>query len=115
MNDEDGSEIISVIADSDFEDDTNSDYPTNLPLLPLRNTVLFPGIVFPITVGRDKSIKLIQDSYKKDKITIDKKLNSCKSIIILNTDIPIFYKDLAKTLINEYEKTEKLEDILYVL
>jgi ATP-dependent Lon protease len=68
MNDEDGSEIISVIADSDFEDDTNSDYPTNLPLLPLRNTVLFPGIVFPITVGRDKSIKLIQDSYKKDKI-----------------------------------------------
>ena len=61
MNDEDGSEIISVIADSEFEDDNNSDYPTNLPLLPLRNTVLFPGIVFPITVGRDKSIKLIRD------------------------------------------------------
>lgn len=68
MNDEDGSEIISVIADSDFEDDNSSEYPTNLPLLPLRNTVLFPGIVFPITVGRDKSIKLIQESYKKDKI-----------------------------------------------
>lgn len=47
------------------------------------------------------------ETYKKDKITIDKKLNSCKSIIILNIDIPIFYKDLAKTLINEYEKTKR--------
>ncbi|PCJ66417.1 MAG: endopeptidase La [Bacteroidetes bacterium] len=68
IGDEDGSEIISVIADSDFEDDNTSEYPSNLPLLPLRNTVLFPGVVFPITVGRDKSIKLIQDAYKTDKI-----------------------------------------------
>lgn len=65
---EDGSEVISVIADSDFEDDNTSEYPSNLPILPLRNTVLFPGVVFPITVGRDKSIKLIEDAYKTDKI-----------------------------------------------
>ena len=65
---EDGSEIISVIADSDFEDDNSGNYPENLPLLPLRNTVFFPGVVFPVTVGRDKSIKLIQDAYKGDKI-----------------------------------------------
>ncbi len=64
----DGSEIISVIADSDFEDDSKGTYPSNLPLLPLRNTVLFPGVVFPVTVGRDKSIKLIEDAYKADKI-----------------------------------------------
>ena len=64
----DGSEVISVIADSDFEDDNKKEYPSNLPLLPLRNTVLFPGVVFPITVGRDKSIKLIEDAYKTDKI-----------------------------------------------
>ena len=56
----DGSEVISVIADSDFEDDNKKEYPTNLPLLPLRNTLLFPGVVFPITVGRDKSIKIIE-------------------------------------------------------
>ncbi|MDB9882333.1 endopeptidase La [Bacteroidia bacterium] len=68
IGDEDGSEIISVIADSDFEDDNKGDYPTNLPLLPLRNTVLFPGVVFPVTVGRDKSIKLIKEAYKADKI-----------------------------------------------
>ncbi len=68
IGDNEGAEIISVIADSDFEDDTKANYPTNLPLLPLRNTVLFPGVVFPVTVGRDKSIKLIKDAYAKDKI-----------------------------------------------
>ncbi len=67
LGDEDGTEIISVVADSDFEDDNKGDYPANLPILPLRNTVLFPGVVFPVTVGRDKSIKLINDAYKTDK------------------------------------------------
>jgi ATP-dependent Lon protease len=42
--------------------------PDILPILPLRNTVLFPGIIIPITVGREKSIKLIREAYKKDKI-----------------------------------------------
>jgi ATP-dependent Lon protease len=41
--------------------------PELLPILSLRNTVLFPGVVIPITVGRDKSIKLIKDAYKGDK------------------------------------------------
>ena len=67
LSEEDGSEVISVIADSDFEDDNKGNYPDTLPILPLRNTVLFPGVVFPVTVGRDKSIKLINDAYKKDK------------------------------------------------
>jgi ATP-dependent Lon protease len=42
--------------------------PYELPLLPLRNTVLFPGVVLPITVGRDKSIKAVNDAYKSDKL-----------------------------------------------
>ena len=42
--------------------------PAELPLLPLRNTVLFPGVVIPITVGRDKSIKAVQEAYKTDKL-----------------------------------------------
>lgn len=42
--------------------------PEELPLLPLRNTVLFPGVVIPITVGRDKSIKAVSDAYKTDKL-----------------------------------------------
>ncbi|MFN5325847.1 MAG: endopeptidase La [Bacteroidota bacterium] len=42
--------------------------PEELPLLPLRNTVLFPGVVIPITVGRDKSIKAIEEAYRTDKL-----------------------------------------------
>lgn len=43
-------------------------FPEEIPLLPLRNTVLFPGVVLPITVGRDKSIKAVNDAYKGDKL-----------------------------------------------
>jgi ATP-dependent Lon protease len=53
------------------EEDGNGDetpIPSELPLLPLRNTVLFPGVVIPITVGRDKSIKAVSDAYKADKL-----------------------------------------------
>ncbi len=42
--------------------------PSILPILPIRNTVLFPGVIFPISVGRDKSIKLIKEAYKGDKL-----------------------------------------------
>ena len=51
--------------DADVEGQT---FPGELPLLPLRNTVLFPGVVIPITVGRDKSIKAVNDAYKSDKL-----------------------------------------------
>ncbi len=44
------------------------DIPAELALLPLRNTVLFPGVVLPITVGRDKSIKAVTDAYKSSKL-----------------------------------------------
>jgi ATP-dependent Lon protease len=53
------------------EDDSDADQqaiPDELPILPLRNTVLFPGVVIPITVGRDKSIKAVNDAHKADKL-----------------------------------------------
>lgn len=46
---------------------SETEVPENLPILPLKNTVLFPGVVVPITVGRDKSLALVKDSYDKDK------------------------------------------------
>ena len=53
----------------DEEGNADSDpLPDELPILPLRNTVLFPGVVIPITVGRDKSIKAVTDAYKGDKM-----------------------------------------------
>jgi ATP-dependent Lon protease len=61
-------EFIPLLSSEDEEQMNTEDIPEILPILPLRNTVLFPGVVIPITVGRDKSIKLIKDYYKGDKI-----------------------------------------------
>ena len=68
LGDEEGQDIISVITDSDFEDNEKQTYPENLPILPLKNTVMYPGVVFPVTVGRDKSIQLIKDAHAGKKI-----------------------------------------------
>lgn len=59
---------IIPLHEGDQEDAANLELPAELPLLPLRNTVLFPGVVLPITVGRDKSIKAVNDAYKADKL-----------------------------------------------
>src|SRR3954470_11508816 len=65
---EDDAEFIPLLSSED-EDQMNSEkVPDDLLILPLKNTVLFPGVVIPITVGRDKSINLIKDAYKGDKI-----------------------------------------------
>lgn len=61
-------EFIPLMSSEDEELINAEKIPDSLPILPLRNTVLFPGVVIPITVGRDKSIKLIKDSYKKKKL-----------------------------------------------
>src|SRR5258707_11273404 len=60
-------EFIPLITTEDEEAMNNEKIPDVLSLLPLRNTVLFPGVVIPITVGRDKSIKLIKDAFAADK------------------------------------------------
>lgn len=59
--------IIPLNGDGSENNDEQA-IPAELPLLPLRNTVLFPGVVLPITVGRDKSIKAVNDAYKTDKL-----------------------------------------------
>ena len=59
---------IIPLNENDSENSTEDAIPGELPLLPLRNTVLFPGVVLPITVGRDKSIKAVNDAYKADKL-----------------------------------------------
>jgi ATP-dependent Lon protease len=61
-------ELIPLISAEDEDQMDQEITPEVLPILPLRNTVLFPGVVIPITVGRDKSIKLIQDANKGAKI-----------------------------------------------
>ena len=62
------SELIPLMTPEDEEIINKEDIPETLSILPLRNTVLFPGVVIPITAGRDKSIQLINDANKGDKV-----------------------------------------------
>ena len=67
---EDDTDFIPIIPlnENESESDKITEVPDDLPVLPLRNTVLFPGVVLPITVGRDKSIKAVNDAYKTNKL-----------------------------------------------
>ncbi len=61
-------DFIPLISSEDEEAMHREKAPEVIPILPLRNTVLFPGVVIPITVGRDRSIRLINEAHKTDKI-----------------------------------------------
>ncbi|WP_072318604.1 endopeptidase La [Sinomicrobium oceani] len=61
-------ELIPLMTPEDEEEINKEELPEELPILPLRNTVLFPGVVIPITAGRDKSIRLIKDANNGDKV-----------------------------------------------
>ncbi len=65
---DENSELIPLMTPEDEAEINNELLPESLPILPLRNTVLFPGVVIPITAGRDKSIKLINDANKGGKV-----------------------------------------------
>lgn len=68
MNDESsGGEFIPLLSSEEEEQMGKEDYPDVLPILPVKNTVLFPGVVIPITVGRQKSIKLVKKAYKGNR------------------------------------------------
>jgi ATP-dependent Lon protease len=67
MLDGDG-DIVPIIADGEDGDLEDIDVPDSIPILSLRNTVLFPGVVLPISIGRPRSVQLIKDAYRTDKI-----------------------------------------------
>lgn len=62
------SDLIPLMTPEDEEEIQNELLPESLPILPLRNTVLFPGVVIPITAGRDASVKLINDANANGKV-----------------------------------------------
>lgn len=62
------SELIPLLTPEDEEEMNSENLPETLPILPLRNTVLFPGVVIPITAGRDSSIALIKDANNGSKV-----------------------------------------------
>ena len=65
---ESDAEFIPLITSEEEQNMNKEVFPEDLPILSLRNNVLFPGVVIPITVGRDMSIKLVNDANKGDKI-----------------------------------------------
>ena len=62
-----GEEMIPLLSPEEEEEIHNVGVPDTLPILPVRNTVLFPGVVIPITVGRKKSIDLVKEAYNGDR------------------------------------------------
>jgi ATP-dependent Lon protease len=68
MIDDDVEELIPLDLTGDDDDFSKDDLPEDLPILPLKNAVLFPGVVIPITVGRQKSIRLVKKAYRSNKI-----------------------------------------------
>ena len=77
-------DLIPLLTPEDEEEMNNEELPSSLPILPLRNTVLFPGVVIPISAGRDKSIKLINDANAGNKIIgvvdkFDRFIPSCRN------------------------------------
>ncbi len=65
---DDSSELIPIVPPEEEEINNDEEYQDVLPILPVKNTVLFPGVIIPITVGRKKSIDLVKDAYHTDKI-----------------------------------------------
>jgi ATP-dependent Lon protease len=65
---DDFEQAIPLMSEEEEKKLIESEVPGNLPILPLKNTVLFPGVVVPITVGRDRSLALVKEAYESDKI-----------------------------------------------
>ncbi len=65
---DENSDLIPLLTPEDEAEMINEELPATLPIMPLRNTVLFPGVVIPITAGRDTSIQLIKDANKGSKV-----------------------------------------------
>jgi ATP-dependent Lon protease len=70
FREEEENEVIPLFSfnEQDMENEPELELPALLPILPLKNTVLFPGVVLPITVGRDKSIQAVKAAYNSDKL-----------------------------------------------
>lgn len=121
---EDSADFLPIMGDEKELLNDNMQIPDTLPILPLRNTVLFPGVIIPINIGRDKSLKLIRDSYKqsaligviaqKDTNTENPNIGDLYQIGTVAYILKILeMPDGTTTAIIQGKKRFQLEDILY--
>ena len=120
---DENAELIPLMTPEDELEISKEELPLSLPILSLRNTVLFPGVVIPITAGRDKSIQLIKDANTSDKVIgvvaqKDKKTENpgLKDIYSLGTVAQILrvlkMPDGNTTIIIQGKKRFKIDSIL---
>ena len=121
---EDSADFLPIMGDEKELLNDNMQIPDTLPILPLRNTVLFPGVIIPINIGRDKSLKLIKDSYRqsaligvvaqKDTNTENPEINDLYQIGTVASILKILeMPDGTTTAIIQGKRRFLLEDILY--
>lgn len=121
---EDSSEFLPIMGDEKELLNDNMQIPDTLPILPLRNTVLFPGVIIPINIGRAKSLKLIRDAYKKNALigviaqkdtnTENPEINDLYTIGTVASILKILeMPDGTTTAIIQGKKRFLLDDILY--
>ena len=121
---EDSADFLPIMGDEKELLNDNMQIPDTLPILPLRNTVLFPGVIIPINIGRDKSLKLIKDSYRqsaligvvaqKDTNTENPDINDLYQIGTVASILKILeMPDGTTTAIIQGKRRFLLEDILY--
>lgn len=121
---EDSADFLPIMGDEKELLNDNMQIPDTLPILPLRNTVLFPGVIIPINIGRDKSLKLIKDSYRqsaligvvaqKDTNTENPDINDLYQIGTVASILKILeMPDGTTTAIIQGKRKFLLEDILY--
>src|SRR5690606_24510873 len=68
FSEEESGDLIQLIVPEEDEDFSKSGIPTDLPILPMKNTVLSTGVVIPITIGRQESIILVRRAYNGDRM-----------------------------------------------
>lgn len=121
---DDSTEFLPIIADEKILLNEKINIPDILPLLPIRNTVLFPGVMIPVNIGRSKSLKLVQYAYKENALI---GVVAQKDTNMENPDMDDLYKtgtvaavlkvlempDGTKTAIVQGKRRFELEDILY--
>lgn len=121
---EDSADFLPIMGDEKELLNDNLHIPDTLPILPLRNTVLFPGVIIPINIGREKSLKLIRDSYRqnamigviaqKDTNTENPGLQDLYQIGTVATILKILeMPDGTTTAIIQGKRRFYLEDLLY--
>lgn len=116
-------ELIPLMTSEDEEALEKEELPKIVPLLPIKNTVLFPGVVIPITVGRDKSIQLIKDANKsknpigvvaqKDKKVEDPSINDLYEMGTVAQILRVLkMPDGSTTIIIQGKKRFKIDDLI---